>query len=71
MTTEEIKFVRDYINYLIEGIFEDNQEREKFIVDVLDDVITDIEECADKDTWCGDDVRIALARLILKTFQID
>lgn len=71
MTTEEIKFVRDYINYLIEGIFEDNQEREKFIVDVLSDIITDIEECADKDTWCGDDVRIALARLILKTFQID
>ena len=71
MTTEEIKFVRDYINYLIEGIFEDNQEREKFIVDVLSDIITDIEECADKDTWCGDDVRIALARLILKIFQID
>ena len=66
MNKEELKFVKNFINSVIASIIEDNQEREKFVENVFEDVVKDVEECSDKDDLSNEDVRIALARVILK-----
>ena len=71
MNNEEIIFVKHFINVFSASIIEDKQDREKFVEKVIIDVVTDIEECADKDSWDSEDVRIALARVILKKFEVE
>lgn len=47
----------DYINTVAEHI--------------LDDVVEDVEECADKDDWNEDDVRLAVGRVFIKKMGVD
>lgn len=71
MNKKEIKLVKYFINVFSASIIEDKQEREKFVEKVFEDVVIDIEECADKDNWDSEDARIALARVILKKFNVE
>lgn len=71
MNNNEIKLVKYFINVFSASIIEDKQEREKFVEKVFFDVVIDIEECADKDNWDSEDARIALARVILKKFNVE
>ena len=70
MKNEKIKYVKIFINSVSASIIEDNQDREKFVEKVFLDVVNDIEECADED-WDSEDIRIALARVILKKFNVE
>ncbi len=71
MKNEEIKYVKIFINSVSASIIENNQDREKFVEKVFLDVVNDIEECADEDSWDSEDIRIALARVILKKFNVE
>ena len=71
MNKEGIKIVKFFIDVFMASIIEDRQEREKFMEKVFLDVVVDIEETADKGDWSNEDVRIALARVILKKFNVE
>lgn len=45
----------------------DNLERVYYLI--IDDVIRDIEECADPDNWNNSDVSIAIQRVMMDKFN--
>lgn len=61
-------FVRHTINGLLFPILQDNIEREGVVDSILPEIVTDIDETADCNNFTSEDVRIALARIILNKF---
>ena len=56
-------------DYLIGLIITDNVDRNAVVAEIKEDVLNDIEECADwqsldEDEWCEGDVDIAVARIL-------
>ena len=49
-------------------ILQDNIEREGVVDSILPEIVTDIDETADCNNFTSEDVRIALARIILNKF---
>lgn len=61
-------FVRHTIDGLLFPILQDDIEREGVVHSILPEIVTDIDETADRDNFTSEDVRIALARVILNKF---
>ena len=71
MTDKQIIFVYNQVIDLLMGIF-DIDDATQVADSIIDDVLTDIEETADPETWHSGDVQIALARVLKsKIVQID
>ena len=76
MTQEQRNGVKCHINTLLRPIFSDVQERTEMVGYLIDDVVADIDTCAD---WtdlekyeinCGD-IEIALARVLLDAVRFN
>ena len=52
-----IRYMGDFI---LLNVFTDNQTRTIVINNIIDDVITDVRECADIDYWASQDVSFAV-----------
>lgn len=65
MNKSNVAFVKNEVNLLLMGIFEDGMERESVIDYVLPEIVSDIEDTADED-FTSEDVRIALSRVLYK-----
>ena len=70
MTENQIEGIKDYLNEHLLPIFQDAYDRTEFIENIIDDVVEDIEDCADwsefeDDEICWGDIDIALARILL------
>ena len=61
-------FVRHTIDGLLFSILQDDIEREGVVHSILPEIVADIDETADCDNFTSEDVRIALARVILNKF---
>ena len=61
-------FVRHTIDGLLFPILQDDIEREGVVHNILPEIVTDIDETADCDNFTSEDVRIALARVMLDKF---
>lgn len=61
-------FVRHTIDGLLFPILQDDIEREGVVHSILPEIVADIDETADRDNFTSEDVRIALARVILNKF---
>ena len=69
LTKIQIEGIREELVLLLGNIFPDYFERRKVIDLIIDDLISDINETADwsdyaENEYNGEDVRIALARII-------
>lgn len=61
-------FVRHTLDGLLFPILQDDIEREGVTHSILPEIVADIDETADCDNFTSEDVRIALARIILNKF---
>lgn len=72
MTSVQERMVKAYVNALLSAIITDPYNRDEITDLVFDDVVLDIEETAD---WDGevvaDDIRIALARVLLEAIRFN
>lgn len=62
-----IKYIVDFI---LLNVFTDNQTRTIVLNNIIDDVITDIKECADTDNWTSQDVSIAVQRVLISRMNL-
>jgi hypothetical protein len=51
-------------------VFTDNQTRTIVLNNIIDDVITDVKECADADSWTSQDVSIAVQRVLVSRMNL-
>ena len=61
-------FVRHTLDGLLFSILQDDIDRAGVVWGILPEIVADIEETADRDNFTSEDVRIALARVILNKF---
>lgn len=61
-------FVRHTLDGLLSPILQDDIDRAGVVWGILPEIVADIEETADCDNFTSEDVRIALARVILHKF---
>lgn len=61
-------FVRHTLDGLLFPILQDDIDRAGVVWGMLPEIVADIEETADCDNFTSEDVRIALARVILHKF---
>ena len=61
-------FVRHTLDGLLSPILQDDIDRAGVVWGILPEIVADIEETADYDNFTSEDVRIALARVILNKF---
>ena len=76
MTKVQRLSVEAYLRSYLLFIFPDNQEREEVISLIIDDVVLDIDECADRseleeDEIHSGDIEIALARVLLEAVRFN
>jgi len=76
MTKVQRLSVEAYLRSYLLFIFPDNQEREEVISLIIDDVVLDIDECADwseleEDEIHSGDIEIALARVLLEAVRFN
>ena len=62
-----IKYIVDFI---LLNVFTDNQTRTIVLNNIIDDVITDVSECADTDNWTSQDVSIAVQRVLISRMNL-
>lgn len=62
-----IKYIVDFI---LLNVFTDNQTRTIVLNNIIDDVITDVRECADADNWTSQDVSIAVQRVLISRMNL-
>jgi hypothetical protein len=76
MTKVQRLSVEAYLRSYLLFIFPDNHEREEVISLIIDDVVSDIDECADwsdfeEDEIHSGDIEIALARVLLEAVRFN
>lgn len=62
-----IKYIVDFI---LLNVFTDNQTRTIVLNNIIDDVITDVKECAVMDNWTSQDVSIAVQRVLINRMNL-
>ena len=62
-----IKYIVDFI---LLNVFTDNQTRTIVLNNIIDDVITDVKECAVMDNWTSQDVSIAVQRVLISRMNL-
>lgn len=68
MNNSNKAFVRHTVNELLFPILQDNIERENVVDNILPKIVADINETADCNNFTSEDVRIALARIVVNKF---
>ena len=64
---QNIKYMTDFI---LLNVFIDNQIRTIVLNHIIDEVITDVKECADADNWTSQDVSIAVQRVLISKLNL-
>ena len=69
LTEEQKKQARQYADSLLSNIISDSVDRGDVMMEIGEDILNDIEDCAawqelGEDEWCPGDVEIALARVL-------
>ena len=64
---QNIKYMTDFI---LLSVFTDNHTRTIVLNNIIDDVITDVKECADADNWSNQDVSIAVQRVLISRMNL-
>lgn len=64
---QNIKYMTDFI---LLSVFTDNHTRTIVLNNIIDDVITDVKECADADNWTNQDVSIAVQRVLISRMNL-
>lgn len=76
MNASRTECINERVNYLLSTIFSDFREREEVQDAIIDDVVSDIESCADwsnleDDEVCFDDIDIAVSRVMYNKIMED
>ena len=64
MTQKDREFVNGVIYRMFLPIVEDSIDCGNLADAIIDEVVEDIEECADPDDWNSEDIRIGIVRVL-------
>ena len=64
-------FTKESLKTIVAHFFDDLYDNYRIVNAVLDDVIKDIEETADIDTFNSNDVDIAFTRVLIKKLNVE
>ena len=69
LTEQQKQHAREYADSLLSNIISDSVDRGDVMMEIGEDILNDIEDCASwqelgEDEWCPGDVEIALARVL-------
>ena len=64
-------FTKESLKTIVANFCEDIYDNYRIVNAVLDDVIEDIEETADVDTFNSNDVEIAFTRVLIKKLNVE
>lgn len=75
MTEEQIKTTEKVVNMRMANVITDSMDRNRFVANVIDDIVDDIDCAADwsefaEDKVCIDDINTALARVLINLSEI-
>lgn len=62
--------IKYMVDFILLNVFTDNQTRTIVLNNIIDDVITDVKECADTDNWTSQDVSIAVQRVLVSRMNL-
>ena len=62
--------IKYMVDFILLNVFTDNQTRTIVLNNIIDDVITDVRECADIDNWTSQDVSIAVQRVLVNRMNL-
>ena len=62
--------IKYMVDFILLNVFTDNQTRTIVLNNIIDDVITDVKECADIDNWASQDVSIAVQRVLVSRMNL-
>lgn len=62
--------IKYMVDFILLNVFTDNQTRTIVLNNIIDDVITDVRECADADNWTSQDVSIAVQRVLVSKMNL-
>lgn len=62
--------IKYMVDFILLNVFTDNQTRTIVLNNIIDDVITDVRECADIDNWASQDVSIAVQRVLVNRMNL-
>lgn len=65
---KDLNILQDLVKRQLSYVFTDLDKMERVYYLIIDDVITDIEECADEN-WNNSDVSIAIQRVLMDKFN--
>lgn len=65
---KDLNILRDLVKRQLSYVFTDLDKMERVYYLIIDDVITDIEECADEN-WNNSDVSIAIQKVLMDKFN--
>ena len=67
----DIDFAKESLKTIVAHFCDDIYDNYRIVNAVLDDVIKDIEETADVDTFNSNDVEIAFTRVLIKKLNVE
>ena len=62
--------IKYMVDFILLNVFTDNQTRTIVLNNIINDVITDVRECADADNWTSQDVSIAVQRVLVSRMNL-
>jgi hypothetical protein len=71
MTKYDKDFTKESLKTIVAHFCDDIYDNYRIVNAVLDDVIKDIEETADVDTFNSNDVEIAFTRVLIKKLNVE
>jgi hypothetical protein len=71
MTKYDKDFAKESLKTIVANFCDDIYDNYRIVNAVLDDVIKDIEETADVDTFNSNDVEIAFTRVLIKKLNVE